>query len=128
MLALRGAWLGVHHYIGRYNFADTFLDGIAQRMGLFETGGASDAHGGIDEMTVPSAADPDAIDIQDAFHASHCASDLLTEAFWRGIHESVEGAPAKPRSHPQNHACDCQTCNGIGVHQPGKIPGFTSPH
>src|ERR1700688_341256 len=128
MLTLRGARLGVHHYIGRYNFADTFLDGIAQRMDLFETGGASDAHGGIDEMTVPCPADPDAIDIQYAFHAGHCASDLLTEAFWRGIHERVESAPAKSRSDPQNHACDRQTRDGIGVHQPGKIPGFTSPH
>src|ERR1700722_18952697 len=128
MLTLRGAWLGVHHYVGGNNFADTFFDGIAKRMDLFETGGASDAHGGIDEMTISGAADPEAIDIQDAFHASYGASDLLTEAFWRGIHEGVEGAPAKSRPDPQNHACDRQTSDGVSVHQPGKIPGFASPH
>src|ERR1700722_12130143 len=116
MLALRGSRLGVHHYIGRHNFGDTFLDGIAQLMDLFETRGTGDAYGGIDEMTVPSAAYPDAIDIQDAFHAGHCASDFLAKSFWRGIHESVEGAPAKSRPHPQNHACDPQTGEGIGGH------------
>jgi hypothetical protein len=122
------ASVGIHHYIGRYDFADTFFDGIAQRMDLFETGGASDTHGGIDKMTISGAADTHAIDIQDAFHAGHRASDLLTEAFWCGIHESVKGAPAKPRPNPENHACNRQTGDGIGVHQPGQIPGLNNPN
>src|ERR1700736_5912461 len=128
MFALRGAWFRVHHYIGGHNFADTLFDGVAKRMDLFKTCGTSHAHRGIDEMTIPRAADAHAIDIQDAFHAGHRASDLLTKAFRRGIDESVEGAPAKSRSDPQNDACDRQTRDGVGVHQPGKIPGFTSPH
>src|SRR6202140_464132 len=128
MFALRRARLGVHHYIGGYNFANPFFDGVAQGMDLLETSGTSHAHGGIDEMTIAGAADPYAIDIQDAFHAGHRASDLLPKAFRRGIDESVEGAPAKSRSNPQNDACDRQTRDGVGVHKPREMPGFTSPH
>src|ERR1700733_14860828 len=100
MFALGSAWLRVHHNIGRYNFADTFFDGIAQRMDLFEACGSSHAYRGIDEMTIPGAADAYAIDVQKTFHAGHCGSDLCTKAFGRGIHESIEGAPAESRSNP----------------------------
>src|SRR6202140_373167 len=103
MFALRRARLRVHHYIGGHNFADTFFDGVAERMNLFEAGGTSHAHGGIDEMTIPGAAHAHAINIQDAFHAGYRASHLLTKAFGRGIHQSIKGAPAKSRSNPQNN-------------------------
>ena len=43
MLALRGARLGMHHHVGRYDFADAFLNGIAERVNLFKTGGARHA-------------------------------------------------------------------------------------
>src|ERR1700732_5040951 len=109
MFAVRRARLGVYHHIGRHNFADTFFDGVAKLMDLFETGGASHAHRGIDEMTIPGAPDAHAIDIQNTLHAGHRTSYFLAKAFWRGIHESVESAPAKPCSNPQNDACDRQT-------------------
>src|ERR1700681_5078966 len=128
MFALRRARLGVHHHIGGHNFADTFFDGVAKLMDLFETGGASHAYRGMHKVAIPSAADPHAIDIQNTLHAGHRASDLLTEAFWRGVHESVESAPAKPRSNPQNDACDRQTRDGVGARKPGQMPGFTGPN
>src|ERR1700730_1460310 len=128
MFALRRARFGVYHHIGGHNFANTFFDGVAKLMDLFETGGASHAYRGIDEMTIPGAAHAHAIDIQDTFHAGHRTSDLLTQAFWGGIHESVEGAPAKPRPNPQNDTCDRQTRDGVGVHKPGQMPGVAGPH
>src|ERR1700692_354184 len=124
MLALRRARFGMHHYVGGHNFADTLFDGVAKLMDLLETCGTSNAHRGIDEMTITGAADPHAIDVQDAFHAGHRASDLLPKAFRRGIDESVEGAPAKSRSNPQNDACDRHTRDGVGAHQPREMPGF----
>src|ERR1700676_1582613 len=124
MFALRRARLGVYHHIGRHNFADTFFDGVAKLMDLFETGGASHAHRGIDEMTIPGAPDAHAIDIQNTLHAGHRTSDFLASAFCGAIPERVKSAPPKPSSNPQNDACDRQTPDGVGVREPWQMPGF----
>src|SRR5580692_747911 len=70
VLALWSAGFGVHHDVGRHDFADAFLYGIAEDMYLFEAGGTRHADRGIDEMAVASAPDAHAINGQDAIHSS----------------------------------------------------------
>jgi len=64
VLTLRGARLGMDHYVERTIFADALFDRITQRVNLFEAGGSRHADGGVHKMPVACAAHADAIDVE----------------------------------------------------------------
>src|ERR1700730_1653178 len=100
MFALRRARLGVHHHIGGHNFANTFFDGVAKLMDLFETGGASHAYRGIDEMTIPGAAHAHAIAIPDTFPAGPPRRRALAAGFRGRNPREREGGPCQAAPQP----------------------------
>src|SRR5580700_8977066 len=128
MLALRGARFRVDHHIRRHDFADALLDGVAERVDLFEAGGARDADRGVDEMVVAGAANSHAVHIQNTVYARDRASDFFLQSFGRDIQQGVHSAFAEPRPYPQNNASDSQARESIGIDQPGHVPGFAGPY
>src|SRR5260370_31481332 len=59
MFALRRARFRVHHHIGRNDFSDALLDGIADRAYLLEASGTRDTDRSIHKMAVARGAPPD---------------------------------------------------------------------
>ncbi len=85
VLTLRRARLGVNHHIGRNDFADALLNGVAQGMHLLEARGARHAHSGIDKVTIAGATHAYAVDIQHAIHARDGLGYFLLQALGRRV-------------------------------------------
>src|ERR1700730_4789649 len=127
MLALRRAGFGVDHDVRRDDFADALLDGIAERMHLFEAGSTSDANRGIHKVPVTGAADAHAVNVQDSFHAAHRHGDFLLQTLGGDIQERIEGSLPELRADPRNNGGDGDAWKSAGVSKPGQVPGFAGP-
>jgi len=118
----------MHHHIRGDDLADTFLDGVAQRVHLFEVCRSRHAHGGVDKVPIAGAPHTHAVDIQYAINPRHGLGDFLLQALRRRVQQGVERASAELRADPQDDSCNRQARQGVRVQEPGQIPRFAGPH
>src|SRR5277367_503580 len=80
-----GARLDVDHDVGGNHPLDGVLDGLAGGMGLFQAGGARDAHGDVDKITLAGFAHADPFALQHAFGSVHGVFDAFAQAVGRDV-------------------------------------------
>ena len=112
-----GQWL--HGYVGVGKDAvDGVGDGGHQLFGALEGYGAGQAYGEVDEVAVAGAANPHAIDFEDALHVQDCVGDLGANAGGSGVEQGVDGAAGQAPTDGDDYAGNKQGGDRIGVLQP----------
>ena len=115
----------MHHDVRGNNLADAPLHLITDRVHLLETHRSRDADRYVHKVPIARSPDAHALGAQHAFELLHCSRHALLQSGRSCIQQSIGGAPAQPRRHPDHHRSHAQRGNRVGVTKPthtGSLP------
>ncbi len=127
VFAATGARLHVYDDVGRHNLGDAFFNRFAGGMSLFETHGARNVDGDIDEITLAGATDADTIGADDVIHLVHGFFDTLAQTGRRDVEKGVGGAFGEPGADPKDHAGDGESGDRVEIFEPRHVKFQAEP-
>src|ERR1700728_970059 len=118
MFVFAGAWFHMDHHVRRDNLADALFHRLARGVRFLKAGGAGDADGRIDKITLARPAHAHTFSAQDAFGFVQSGGDTLAQAAGSNVEERVSGAFAQARADPDDYSGDAQRGNRVQFAQP----------
>src|ERR1700686_2152613 len=119
VFGMLGARQRLHGHVGVGQDAVHCLGDCGRQLaGALKSYGARQSYGEVGEIAVPSAANADAIDFENAVDARDGVVDLRSNPRRGGIEQSVNGATSQPPAHRNHNTGHEQSGNRVGVAQP----------
>src|ERR1700688_1502870 len=114
-----GARQRLHGHVGVGQDAVHCLGDCGRQLaGALKSYGARQSYGEVGEIAVPSAANADAIDFENAVDARYSVVDLRSNAGRGGVEQSVNGAASQPPAYGNHNSGHKQSGDRVGIAQP----------